>query len=161
MMIRSFLFTALFCFSFLPVTVSQELKFGTTTLKKTYQGAAPIVSVKYELHFKKKKKQEWCIDSVKSVADGKSLPFYLLGTIDNSIYKNHESNKFLRTEKGNFRLDFAITTILSEERLPYTENDRPVQYDMTKGVCIYYRVDGKNKTTTIPNFKELPKVVLP
>jgi hypothetical protein len=161
MMVRSFLLIALCCLSFVPVTVSQELKFGTTTLKKTYQGAAPIVSIKYELHFKKKIKQEWSIDSVKSVADGKLLPFYLLGTTDNSTYKSHESKKLASNEKGVFRLDFNITTILSEERLPYSEDDRPVQYDMTKGICIYYRVNGKTSSTSVTNFKELPQVVLP
>jgi hypothetical protein len=161
MMIRSFLLSAFFYLNFLSVTVSQELKFGTTTLKKTYQGAAPIVSVKYELNFKKKKKQEWSIDSVKSVADGKLLPFYLLGTTDNRTYKKLESKKLTRNENGFFRLDFNITTILSEERLPYSEDDRPVQYNMTKGVCIYYRVNGKTSTTLITTFKELPQVVLP
>jgi hypothetical protein len=160
-MIRSFLLIALFCVNFIHVSVSQELKFGTTTLKKTYQGAAPIVSVKYELNFKKKKKQEWSIDSVKSVADGKLLPFYLLATTDNVKYKSHESKKLLRNEIGVFRLDFDITTILSDERSPYTEEDKPVQYDMTKGIRIYYKVNGKSKTTIVTNFKELPNVVLP
>jgi hypothetical protein len=139
--------------------VSQELKIENPNFKKSYQGAAPIVAIHYELCFKKKRNQELRIDSVKSVEDKKLLPFSLFKKA--TSYKEVASNKMTRDEKGIFRLSFNIISILSEERLPYTEDDRPIQYDMSKGISIYYTLNGKSATVVVNNFKELTSVILP
>lgn len=161
MLFRSFLLTILFSLHLLNSAAAQELKFGTSTLKKTFQGAAPIVSVKYETCFKKKKNQELSMDSVKSIGDGKLLPFSIFKKTDNRIYKNDNGNKMPSGEKGAFRLDFEIIQLLSDERSPYTEDNKPVQYDLSKGIRIYYTLAGKSKTSVITDFKELPSVALP
>jgi hypothetical protein len=158
MLLRSFLPTALFFFGLINYTAAQELQFVSPTLKKNFQGAAPVVQVNYDLLFNKKKNQELKIDSVKSVADEKLLPFSL--TKKTASSKN-ESSTIPRNEKGSFRLSFTIISILSEERSPYSEDNKPVQYDMTKGICVYYTLKGKNKTAVVTGFKELPSVILP
>lgn len=159
MLVRSFLLTALSLFGLINFTVAQELKFDSPTFKKNYQGAAPIVSTNYDLFFNKKKNQELSIDSVKTVQDGKLLPFSLFRK--KAASGNETGNKIIRSEKGTFRLNFNTITILSEERSPYSEDNKPVQYDMSKGICIYYTLKGKSKTSVIINFKELPSVMLP
>lgn len=155
---RPFLFSASFFLILLNAASAQELKFNSTTLKKTIEGAAPIASLKYETCFKKKKNQELSIDSVKSVADGKLIPF--------AIYKNTSTQKYAGTkikrgEKGSFRLNFGIIQLLSDEHLPYSEDNRPVQYDMSKGINIYYTLAGKNKNSILTDFKELPQEARP
>jgi hypothetical protein len=161
MLFRSFLLSLLFSLNLVHLAAAQDLKFGTSTLKKTYQGAAPIVSVRYETCFKKKKNQELSVDSVKSIGDGKLLPFFLFKKTDDLSYKNDTGKKISLSEKGVFRLNFEIIQILSDERSPYTEDNRPVQYDLSKGICIYYRLTGKNKTYVLTYFKELPSIILP
>jgi len=151
MSFRSILFSVLFSLTFVDAASSQELKFISPTSKKTVEGAAPIASIKYDACFKKKKNQDVHIDSVKSVSDGKMLSFSLFKKGD--IQKHTDLNL---SEKGSFRLHFEVIQILSEERLPYTDDNRPVQYDLSKGVCIYYTLAGNRKTAIINNFKELP-----
>src|SRR3954469_6049790 len=112
MLFRSFLLPVLFSLILINAAVAQDLKFNTSTLKKTYQGAAPIVSVKYETCFKKKKNLELSIDSVKSIKDGKLLLFSIFKKSDTLTYKKYTAAKIIRSKQGSFRLNFEVIQIL-------------------------------------------------
>lgn len=162
MLFRSFLLALLFHFFAINTALSQELKFGPAILQNYHQGAAPIIDGKYEVYFKKKKNQEISIDSIKSVADGKILPFVLFKKTADKLYNNYTGNKITRSEKGTFRINFDIVKLNGDGPwLAYTEENMPIQYDMSKGVRIYYSLMGERKSSILTTFKEYPTLARP
>ena len=161
MMVRFSILVALLYTLSLHSLVAQELKFLTPSVAKVHEGAAPVVASTYEIYFKKKKNQSLTIDSIKSISDEKKLDFFVAKKRSSKEYKRTEANKISPEEKGNFRLYFNTITLLGDELPPaYSEENKPIQYDMSKGVRIYLTLSGKKQTAVIKSFKET-KTVMP
>lgn len=138
---KSFVFV-LIAISLLPAAYSQ-VKILKTTKQKTFGGMGGVF-MNYRIDFDSKKKSMLEIDSVISVADSAPLNF-----------------TFTRIEPC-CKIQLVLSCVLANSPKCKTCPDAtPKQFNLTKGVIVYYRTGNEKRYFKVKKFKQLPDLMAP
>lgn len=132
----------IFLFGLTGVSVSQ-IKITKATQQKTFGGMGGIF-MNYHIDFENKKKSAIEIDSVISIADASSINF-----------------SFTRIEPC-CKIQLVLNCVLANSPKCKTCPDvTPKQFNLTKGVIVYYRKGNEKHFFKVKKFKVLPDLRAP
>jgi hypothetical protein len=119
-----------------------QIKITNTAMQKMYGGMGGIF-MNYYIDFKSKKNVKIEIDSVKSIADASAIKF-----------------SFYQTDAGLYKISFS-QPLKGPEKCKTCPQVIPKQYNLTKGVKVYYRIGDKKSFFAVRKFKQLPDFYAP
>ncbi len=122
--------------------VFSQIKVLKSTKQKRFGGMGGVV-MDYRILYKNKKELIINVDSIRTIADSTKLDFY-----------------FDKFANGNFEINF-IQGLAMPAKCATCLDTSPKQFDLTKGVIVYYKAGNKCNLFRVQKFKKIPDLMYP